>query len=273
MRFSFSFSSRRAADHPSPGGRHPGDAQLPGLRLPGDHGRLQHGRALPFTVVSRGTSKPPVRRRGGEGCWESTTRPSQGCPCAQHSSFSAAEGRVEVALGRDVDVLHGPPAASVRLRSGWAARRQSLRKALFFFSFSEAAAAPSLREALPRLPKAEDRHEAVSGVGFCKGFLSVSAAWRGLGAAAAEFCWRGCHQRVCGAVCPQVHAARCGGRLHAEEPQLPQSGGSLLLVLCLLQQVCRWPCRGDIDAEFTVSPKHCLPPFVSPAQALSTAVF
>ncbi|XP_071671714.1 sodium-dependent lysophosphatidylcholine symporter 1-like isoform X4 [Patagioenas fasciata] len=41
------------ADHPSPGGRHPGDTQLPGLRLPGDGGRLQHGRALPSTVFCR----------------------------------------------------------------------------------------------------------------------------------------------------------------------------------------------------------------------------
>ncbi|KAM9648175.1 uncharacterized protein ACIBXB_011224 isoform 3-T3 [Morphnus guianensis] len=89
-----------SADHPSPGSHHPGDAQLPGLRLPGDRGRLQHGCALPFTMV---------------------------------------------------------------------------------------------------------------------------------------------------------HAARYGGRLHAEEPQLPQPGGSLLLVLRLLQQVCRWPCHGGIDAEFTTS--------------------
>ncbi|KAM9219108.1 sodium-dependent lysophosphatidylcholine symporter 1-like isoform 5-T5 [Leptosomus discolor] len=40
-----------AADDPSPGSHHPGDAQLPGLRLPDDHGRLQHGRALPSTLV------------------------------------------------------------------------------------------------------------------------------------------------------------------------------------------------------------------------------
>ncbi|XP_075373709.1 sodium-dependent lysophosphatidylcholine symporter 1-like isoform X9 [Mycteria americana] len=92
------------ADHPSPGSHHSVDAQLPGLRLPGDHGRLQHGCALPFTMV---------------------------------------------------------------------------------------------------------------------------------------------------------HAARYSGRLHAEEPQLPQPGGSLLLVLRLLQQVCRWPCRGDIDTEFTFCRLPC----------------
>ncbi|XP_074699732.1 sodium-dependent lysophosphatidylcholine symporter 1-like isoform X2 [Strix aluco] len=38
------------ADYPSPGSRHPAEAQLPSLRLPGDAGRLQHGCALPFTM-------------------------------------------------------------------------------------------------------------------------------------------------------------------------------------------------------------------------------
>lgn len=63
--FVFSLPLSAAADHPSPGGRHPGDTQLPGLRLPGDGGRLQHGRALPSTVVSSHLQHASqVERRG-----------------------------------------------------------------------------------------------------------------------------------------------------------------------------------------------------------------
>lgn len=44
------------ADHPGPGGHHPGEPQLPGLRPPDGGGRLQLGRALPPALVSGGTS-------------------------------------------------------------------------------------------------------------------------------------------------------------------------------------------------------------------------
>ncbi|XP_072735537.1 sodium-dependent lysophosphatidylcholine symporter 1-like isoform X7 [Ciconia boyciana] len=73
-------------------------------------------------------------------------------------------------------------------------------------------------------------------------------------------CLPGDHGRLqhgCALPFTMVHAARYSGRLHAEEPQLPQPGGSLLLVLRLLQQVCRWPCRGDIDTEFTFCRLPC----------------
>lgn len=270
-----------AADHPSPGSHHPGDAQLPGLRLPGDRSRLQHGCALPFTMVSRGTSEPLVRQGGGEGYRESTAHDVPRLPICSIQQLLGCGGTCGGETGKGCGHDPWSPSSIVQSAFGFSSRTPVIAQgAVFLLFFRSSCRTLSVRHSLPCLPKAEDRHETVSRVGFCKGFLSLSAAWRGLGAAAAEFgqhwrgcCWRGCHRHVCGTVCPQVHAARYGGRLHAEEPQLPQPGGSLLLVLRLLQQVCRWPCCGNIDTEFTVSPKHYLPYFVSPVQALSTAVF
>lgn len=51
----------------------------------------------------------------------------------------------------------------------------------------------------------------------------------------------------------QVHATRCGGRFQAAEPQIYWPWSHLLLLLCLLHQVCLWGLSGHFHSQFTVS--------------------
>lgn len=107
--FGFPLLLTTAADHPSPGSHHPGEAQLPGLRLPGDRGRLQHGCALPFTMVSRGTSEPLPRQRGGEGYWESTTRDVPRLPVCSIQQLLGCRGTCRGGTGKGRGCDSGSP--------------------------------------------------------------------------------------------------------------------------------------------------------------------
>lgn len=185
-----------AADHPSPGGRHPGDAQLPGLHLPGDHGRLQHGCALPFTMVSRGTSEPLVRWRRGEGYRESTTHDVPRLLICSIQQLLGCRGTCGIGTGKGCGCDPWSPSGIIQSVFGFSSKTPvTAQGAVFLLFFWSSCRTLSVRRSLPCLPKAEDRHKTVSRVGFCKVFLSLSATWGGLGAAAAEFswCWRGCH--------------------------------------------------------------------------------
>lgn len=169
-----------AADHASPGSCHPGDAQLPGLRLPGDRGRLQHGCALPFTMVSRGTSEPLDRWRGGEGYQESSTHDMPRLPVCS-IQLLGFRGICGGGTGKGCGCDPQSPSSVIQSVFGFSSRMPVIAQgAVFLLFFSEAAAHTlSVRCSLLCLPKAEDRHKTVSRVGFCKGFLSLSAAWGG----------------------------------------------------------------------------------------------
>lgn len=93
---------------------------------------------------------------------------------------------MEMGLGKDVDVIQRSPSSIVQSAFGFGSRMPVIAQgAAFLLFFRSSCRVRSVRRPLPRLPKAEDRHKKVSRLGFCEGFLSLSAAWRGLGGAAA----------------------------------------------------------------------------------------
>ncbi|XP_054074276.1 uncharacterized protein LOC128916492 isoform X3 [Rissa tridactyla] len=124
-----------AADHPSPGGRHPGDAQLPGLHLPGDHGRLQHGCALPFTMVSRGTSEPLVRWRGGEGYRESTTHDVPRLPICSIQQLLGCRGTCGIGTGKGCGCDTWSPSGIIQSVFGFSSKTPVTAQGAVFLLF------------------------------------------------------------------------------------------------------------------------------------------
>ncbi|XP_054074277.1 sodium-dependent lysophosphatidylcholine symporter 1-B-like isoform X4 [Rissa tridactyla] len=123
------------ADHPSPGGRHPGDAQLPGLHLPGDHGRLQHGCALPFTMVSRGTSEPLVRWRGGEGYRESTTHDVPRLPICSIQQLLGCRGTCGIGTGKGCGCDTWSPSGIIQSVFGFSSKTPVTAQGAVFLLF------------------------------------------------------------------------------------------------------------------------------------------